>query len=49
VTVLPGSYLARTFAGSNPGTGRVRMALVAESAECLEAAHRIKAFMAGRT
>ncbi|MBT9465470.1 aminotransferase class I/II-fold pyridoxal phosphate-dependent enzyme, partial [Hydrogenophaga sp.] len=47
VTVLPGSYLARTFAGSNPGTGRVRMALVAEPAECLEAAHRIRAFMAG--
>ena len=48
VTVLPGSYLARDFNGSNPGTGRVRMALVAEPAECLEAAHRIRAFMAGR-
>ena len=47
VTVLPGSYLARDFNGSNPGTGRVRMALVAEPAECLEAAHRIRAFMAG--
>ena len=47
VTVLPGSYLAREFNGSNPGTGRVRMALVAEPAECLEAAHRIRAFMAG--
>jgi N-succinyldiaminopimelate aminotransferase len=49
VTVLPGSYLARDFNGSNPGTGRVRMALVAEPAECLEAAHRIRAFMAERT
>jgi N-succinyldiaminopimelate aminotransferase len=49
VTVLPGSYLARDFNGSNPGTGRVRMALVAEPAECLEAAHRIRAFMANRT
>ena len=49
VTVLPGSYLARDFNGSNPGKGRVRMALVAESAECLEAAHRIRAFMAART
>ncbi|WP_300649227.1 succinyldiaminopimelate transaminase [Hydrogenophaga sp.] len=48
VTVLPGSYLAREFNGSNPGTGRVRMALVAEPAECLEAAHRIRAFMSDR-
>lgn len=38
VTVLPGSYLARQ-ARTNPGQGRVRMALVAETAECLEAAH----------
>ncbi|MBA4193497.1 MAG: succinyldiaminopimelate transaminase, partial [Comamonadaceae bacterium] len=35
VTVLPGSYLARTALGANPGAGRVRMALVAEAAECL--------------
>lgn len=41
VTVLPGSYLARETQGSNPGTNRVRMALVAETAECLEAAQRI--------
>ncbi len=44
VTVLPGSYLARTALGFNPGTGRVRMALVAEAAECLEAARRIVEF-----
>ena len=44
VTVLPGSYLARTAMGFNPGTGRVRMALVAEAAECLEAARRIVEF-----
>jgi N-succinyldiaminopimelate aminotransferase len=44
VTVLPGSYLARTASGVNPGTGRVRMALVAETAECVEAAERIAAF-----
>ncbi|WP_302172743.1 succinyldiaminopimelate transaminase [uncultured Hydrogenophaga sp.] len=44
VTVLPGSYLARTALGSNPGAGRVRMALVAEAAECLEAARRIVEF-----
>lgn len=44
VTVLPGSYLAREAGGTNPGAGRVRMALVAEPAECLEAAHRIVDF-----
>ena len=44
VTVLPGSYLARTSAGANPGTNHVRMALVAEMDECLEAARRIVEF-----
>jgi N-succinyldiaminopimelate aminotransferase len=44
VTVLPGSYLAREVAGLNPGSGRIRMALVAETDECLEAAHRIVEF-----
>ena len=47
VTVLPGSYLAREVGGHNPGTGRIRMALVAESAECLEAAQRIHRFVSG--
>jgi N-succinyldiaminopimelate aminotransferase len=46
VTVLPGSYLARDNAhGHNPGLGRIRMALVAEQAECLEAANRIATFI----
>jgi N-succinyldiaminopimelate aminotransferase len=45
VTVLPGSYIARMAHGANPGQGRVRMALVAETAECLEAAHRIARFI----
>lgn len=45
VTVLPGSYLAREVEGHNPGRGRVRMALVAETAECLEAAERIVRFI----
>ncbi|WP_101047377.1 succinyldiaminopimelate transaminase [Macromonas nakdongensis] len=45
VTVLPGSYLAREAQGHNPGAQRVRMALVAETAECVEAAHRIAAFV----
>jgi N-succinyldiaminopimelate aminotransferase len=45
VTVLPGSYLAREVDGLNPGAGYIRMALVAETAECLEAAQRIVAFV----
>jgi N-succinyldiaminopimelate aminotransferase len=45
VTVLPGSYLAREAHGVNPGAGRVRMALVAETQECVEAAQRIVAFL----
>ena len=48
VTVLPGSYLARNFNGHNPGAGRIRMALVAETAECLEAAQRIVLFCRSR-
>jgi len=48
VTVLPGSYLAREVDGRNPGAGRVRMALVAETAECIEAAERIAAFVRTR-
>ncbi|MBC3884998.1 succinyldiaminopimelate transaminase [Undibacterium griseum] len=44
VTVLPGSYLAREAHGINPGENRIRMALVAEVEECLEAAQRIVAF-----
>ncbi|MFT4266794.1 MAG: succinyldiaminopimelate transaminase, partial [Xenophilus sp.] len=45
VTVLPGSYLARESQGANPGRGRVRMALVADTAECTEAARRIADFV----
>ncbi|HQY77315.1 MAG TPA: succinyldiaminopimelate transaminase [Rhodoferax sp.] len=48
VTVLPGSFLAREAHGSNPGSGRVRMALVAETAECVEAAERIVQFVQSR-
>jgi N-succinyldiaminopimelate aminotransferase len=44
VTVLPGSYLAREAHGVNPGQNRIRMALVAEVDECLEAARRIVEF-----
>lgn len=41
VTVLPGSYLSRDSKTGNPGSMRVRMALVAEKDECIEAATRI--------
>jgi N-succinyldiaminopimelate aminotransferase len=44
VTVLPGSLLAREAHGVNPGAGRVRLALVADGAECVEAAERIVAY-----
>ena len=45
VSVLPGSYLARTAHGANPGMNRVRIALVASTAECTEAARRIRALV----
>lgn len=44
VTVLPGSYLARDAAGSNPGRNFIRIALVAGVEECRAAALRIDAF-----
>jgi N-succinyldiaminopimelate aminotransferase len=44
VAVLPGRLLAREVNGRNPGAGRIRMALVATPAECLEAAERIVAY-----
>jgi N-succinyldiaminopimelate aminotransferase len=45
VTVLPGSYLSRTVDDINPGSNRIRMALVAPTAECTEAALRIRSFI----
>ncbi|WP_101675205.1 succinyldiaminopimelate transaminase [Alloalcanivorax mobilis] len=45
VTVLPGRYLSRTVDGRNPGTNRVRMALVAELDQCVEGARRIRALI----
>ena len=38
---MPGPNLARP---ANPGQGRIRMALVAALAECLEAARRIVSY-----
>jgi N-succinyldiaminopimelate aminotransferase len=45
VTVLPGSFLSRGTSDGNPGANYVRMALVAELDECIEAANRIKQFV----
>lgn len=49
VTILPGSYIAREAkSGGNPGRGRVRISLVANVPECVEAAQRIRDYVAGR-
>ena len=45
VTVLPGSFLAREAKGVNPGKGFIRIALVDGLEACVEAAHRIAAFI----
>jgi N-succinyldiaminopimelate aminotransferase len=50
VNVVPGSYLSRDTRGHggesiNPGRNRVRMALVAPLAECIDAAQRIRAYV----
>ncbi|MDW3095218.1 MAG: succinyldiaminopimelate transaminase [Gammaproteobacteria bacterium] len=45
VTVLPGKYLARSVNNQNPGTNRVRIALVATPEECKTAAQRITTYI----
>ena len=52
VVVLPGSYLARdgnAGQGNNPGAGRIRMALVAGTDECVQAAQRIVQFIQAKS
>jgi len=44
VLVLPGSFLGREVAGRNPGRNRLRVALVAPLAECVEAVERMMKF-----
>jgi len=44
VSVLPGSFLARDAHGVNPGANFIRLALVANLDETLEAAQRIVKF-----
>ncbi|MCD8564421.1 MAG: succinyldiaminopimelate transaminase [Burkholderiaceae bacterium] len=45
VKVLPGSYVSRTANGINPGQNRIRIALVAPLADCVEGAKRMAAFV----
>ncbi len=47
VLVLPGSFLSREAQGADPGRNRVRVALVAPLAECVEGLQRIVAFSRG--
>ncbi len=44
VSVLPGSYLGRENRGLNPGSGYIRIALVAAFDECAEAIERLVSF-----
>lgn len=45
ITVLPGRYLSRDVDGINPGSGYVRMALVAQLDECQDARARIEQYI----
>jgi N-succinyldiaminopimelate aminotransferase len=47
VTLLPGQFVSRASTNGNPGQNRVRMALVATTEECVEAALRIKQYVQG--
>jgi N-succinyldiaminopimelate aminotransferase len=49
VTVLPGQYLSRDSHGINPGRNHIRLALVASVAETIDAAQRIKHFIASHS
>jgi len=44
LAVLPGSFLARKVNGHNPGSGYVRIALVASLEDCRDAVNRIQQF-----
>ena len=48
LTLLPGSYLARSGASGNPGAHRVRISLTPPVEECVEAAERIRDFILHR-
>jgi N-succinyldiaminopimelate aminotransferase len=45
ITVIPGSFLARSVDGTNPGAGYVRLALVAQEDACTAACEEIARFV----
>ncbi len=45
--VVPGSFLGRAGSGTNPGAGRVRIALVDDLGSCVEGARRIRHMLTG--
>ena len=45
IKVLPGRYLSRPTAIGNPGENHVRLALVADLAQCEQAIQRLKAVL----
>ncbi len=47
ISVMPGSFLSRSIAAGNPGENRIRVALVAEIEQCIEAANRICEYLEG--
>lgn len=47
IRVLPGSYLARSIDGHNPGANHLRMALVAPVDDCVDASDRIIELLSG--
>jgi N-succinyldiaminopimelate aminotransferase len=49
ITVLPGSYLARTAHGINPGAGHVRIAWVAPAEACETAARNVADWISSRS
>ena len=49
VKVLPGSFVSRVANGTNPGQDRIRIALVAPLAACVEGAQRIAKFVSARS
>lgn len=49
VKVLPGSFVSRVANGTNPGQDRIRIALVAPLAACVEGAQRIAKFVSSRS
>jgi len=48
VKVLPGSYVSRVANDTNPGQDRIRIALVAPLAACVEGARRIAKFVSSQ-